>query len=191
MKVLSVKDEVFKDLEVPSVSRILKEVFGDAEFKDIPKQVLEMAQDRGKAVHKVIEDYILEDTPLTIELEYQAYIDHFKEWEKKYDPTFYGYAEIKVGSNELGYKGIIDVIFEQDKKVVICDWKTSSNLNVFKASMQLSLYAMALEEQGIIIDEIRVLSLTKKGYKYIEIPYKKEVAKALLELYKFKKEVGK
>lgn len=181
----SLTPKEFKKFKLPSVSKILVTVFGDAEFKSIPEQVLEFAKQRGTAVHECIEKYIVDDGNLDIELEYQIYIDYFKDWMEEYKPDFMGLSEIRIVS-DLGFKGIIDSVMTIDGKVVLCDWKTSSKLDVAKASLQLSLYALAVEEKGLKVDELRILSLTKNGYKYIEVPLELDVARALLKLYDFK-----
>ena len=179
--------EEFKAKKLPSVSKIITTVFGDAEFKSIPEHVLLMASERGTAVHHAIENYV-NGGNLNIELEYQIYIDYFNDWLEDVKPTFIGLTEIRQASTNRGFKGIADAVVEVDGKMILCDWKTSSKLDMFKASLQINLYAELLEDTcGVVFDELRILSLTKRGYKWIPVLRDKALTDGLLRLYEFKR----
>lgn len=192
----NIEKQDFIDMDIRGVTSIISAVFGAEEFKGIPEHVMEQAKIRGSAVHDAIEEFI-NTGHMQIDLEYQIYIDYFMDWFKEYDPRFLC-AELKLYDRELGYKGIVDALFLVGNTLVMCDWKTSSNLNVFKAGLQLTLYAKLVHHlrhfvpeiaeimQDRNIDELRVLSVTKTGYKYIKVPYNMETADALLHLYKEK-----
>lgn len=187
--------EEFDSYKIPSVTTILSDVFGNGEFTNIPKHVLDAACDRGHAVHESIEEFInsgCKDTP-KIPLEYQIYIDYFNDWYNKYKPEFI-FSEQKIVSEKLGTKGIIDTLYvESDTNtLVMCDWKTSSSLNVFKAKCQLNLYLLLLEEAqpDYKVDKLKILSLTKSGYKYYEFEPDRELAKAILMIYMEKHKNG-
>ena len=186
--------EEFHNYKLPSVTGILSEVFGQDEFKNIPEHVLQAACERGSAVHESIENYI-NTKEMKINLEYQIYIDYFKDWEVKYEPVFI-FSEQRVVSEKYGFKGIIDTLFIEtsnvvDTTLVLCDWKTSSNLNVFKTKCQLNLYLLLLEEAHPEyknkIDKLKILSLTKSGYKYYEFNPDRELALSILKIYNEKK----
>ena len=185
--------EQFDSYKLPSVTTILSDVFGNGEFANIPKRVLDAACDRGHAVHESIEEFIktgCKDKPM-IALEYQIYIDYFNDWYDKYKPEFI-FSEQKLVSEKLGTKGIIDTLYFEGytNTLVMCDWKTSSSLNVFKAKCQLNLYLLLLEEAQPSylekVDKLKILSLTKSGYKYYEFEPDRELAKAILKIYKEK-----
>lgn len=185
--------EEFNSYKLPSVTKILSDVFGNNEFLNIPKHVLNTACDRGHAVHESIEEFIktgCENRP-KIDLEYQVYIDYFNDWYDKYKPEFI-FSEQKVVSEKLGIKGIIDTLYFEGytNTLVMCDWKTSSSLNVFKAKCQLNLYLLLLEEAQPSylekVDKLKILSLTKSGYKYYEFEPDRELALAILKIYKEK-----
>lgn len=185
--------EQFDSYKLPSVTTILSDVFGNGEFANIPKHVLDAACDRGHAVHESIEEFIktgCKDKP-RIALEYQIYIDYFNDWYDKYKPEFI-FSEQKLVSEKLGTKGIIDTLYFEGytNTLVMCDWKTSSSLNVFKAKCQLNLYLLLLEEAQPSylekVDKLKILSLTKSGYKYYEFKPDRELAKAILKIYKEK-----
>lgn len=190
--------EEFNSYKLPSVTKILSDVFGDNEFLNIPERVLNAACDRGHAVHESIEEFIktgCENRP-KVALEYQIYIDYFNDWYDKYKPDFI-FSEQKVVSEKLGTKGIIDTLYFEGytNTLVMCDWKTSSSLNVFKAKCQLNLYLLLLEEAQPSylekVDKLKILSLTKSGYKYYEFEPDRELALAILKIYKEKSNNGK
>lgn len=183
--------EEFHSHKLPAVTKILSTIFGDGEFANIPPHVLEAACERGSAVHKSIEDYI-NGEELHIDFLYQIYIDYFNDWLEKYKPKFI-FSELMCVSEKLGFKGIIDTLFIENYKeptLVMCDWKTSSNLNIFKAKCQLNLYLLLFEESHPEykdkIEKLKILSLTKMGYKYYEFEVDRELAYSLLKVYKEK-----
>lgn len=187
-------DEEFHSYKLPGVTAILDEIFGHEEFSHIPEHVLKAAGERGSAVHKSIEDFIVkQQNKPQIDFIYQIYIDYFMDWYNKHTPNFL-FSEEKLVSEELGYKGIIDTIFidiYDNSSLVMCDWKTSSNLNIFKAKCQLNLYLLLFEythpNYKYNINKLKILSLTKTGYKYYEFKPDRELALALLKIYKEKK----
>lgn len=184
-------DEEFYNNGLPGVTRILSDIFGQDEFKNIPELILKAATERGHIVHEIIEQYIINNEMPLIPLEYQIYIDYFNDWKLKYEPQFI-FSEKRLVSKKYGFKGIIDTLFfeEYNEELVMCDWKTSSSLNVFKAKCQLNLYLLLLEEDcPEYVDKIKklkILSLTKSGYTYYEFKPDKELAFALLKIYKEK-----
>lgn len=184
-------DEEFFSYKLPGVTTILNKVFGQEEFVNIPKHILDNAAKRGSAIHKYIEDFINNGYFSTINLEYQIYIDYFNDWYNKYEPEFI-FSEKKLVSEKLGYKGIIDTVFfeKYSDELIMCDWKTSSSLNTFKAKCQLNLYLLLLEEAfpeyKNKINNLKILSLTKSGFKYYEFEPDRELAKAILLIYKEK-----
>lgn len=189
-------DKEFHEYKLPGVTSILDEVLGHEEFTNIPERVMQAACDRGHAVHESIEEFIkcgCKDKP-KIALEYQIYIDYFNDWYDKYKPEFI-FSEQKLVSESLGYKGIIDTCYIEnyngERSLVLTDWKTSSNLNLFKTKCQLNLYLLLLEDNmtdefTISIDKLKTLSLTKSGFKYIEFEPDRELARAILKIYKEK-----
>lgn len=189
-------DEQFHDYKLPGVTSVLDVVLGHDEFANIPERVMQAACDRGHAVHESIEEFIksgCKDKP-KIALEYQIYIDYFNDWYDKYKPEFI-FSEQKLVSENLGCKGIIDACYFEnyngERSLVLTDWKTSSNLNVFKTKCQLNLYLLLLEDNiddrsYLSIDKLKTLSLTKSGFKYIEFEPDRELAQAILKIYKEK-----
>lgn len=193
IKNITITDENFFNNGIPGVTNILSNVFGKDEFVDIPEVVLKQASERGSAVHKYIEEFIKTEEWPPIELAYQIYIDYFIEWYNKYKPKFLT-SELKLINYDDEYKGIIDTIFEyvdpetNKKQICMCDWKTSSNLNKFKTMCQLNLYNKMFKKYfpKIKISELRVLSITKNGYKFNLFDINNKLCEEILDLYKLK-----
>ena len=186
-------DKEFHEYKLPSVTTILDEVLGHEEFSNVPERVLQAACDRGHAVHESIEEFIktgCKEKP-KISLEYQIYIDYFNDWYDKYEPVFI-FSEQRLVSEKLGIKGIADTLYfeKYSDELIMCDWKTSSSLNVFKTKCQLNLYLLLLEETYPEyvnkVDKLKTLSITKSGYKYYEFEPDRELALAILKIYKEK-----
>lgn len=185
--------EEFFSIKLPGVTSVLSDVFGKDEFKDIPEVILKTAAERGSKVHEYIEYFINNGKWPEIELAYQIYIDYFIEWYNEYKPKFLLSEQMLVNEAD-GYKGIIDTVFwykdkDTGKKIVcMCDWKTSSNLNRFKTMCQLNLYERMFRlNNGINIDEIRTLSITKTGWRFSKFELDTKISDEILHLYKLKK----
>lgn len=195
-------DSEFFDSPFRGVTSVLNAIFGNKfENSDIPEHILKAAGERGTAVHKYIEDWLdWYDRPLKKEdteephlgLEYAVYETVWKEWlderiEWKITPL---YTELKLINKKLGVKGIIDCIAVVNGKYCMIDWKTSSNLDEWITNCQLQLYYMMLcngskEEKAIAkkIEELRCLSLTKRGYRWFKFEIDKKLGQAILKLW--------
>lgn len=186
-----ISEEDFFKTQLPGTTRVIGEVFGSEEFSQIPTKVLEAAIDRGKRVHEAIEHFIETGEDVILSIDHQPYYDSFKQWYDKYQPTFLA-SEFRMASEDLGFKGIADVIFLIDNTLVVGDFKTSGKLGMLKVTFQLNMYRLLLLHLGVIdeIKELRVIKLEKKTYKYVNIQIIEEKVWSLLALFKFKRELG-
>jgi hypothetical protein len=201
MEIKRYTDEEFFNCKLRGANNVVKAVFGENEkFKNIPPSVLENAAKRGTAVHKCIEDYMNslksgKPQEPTIPLEYDIYLHYFNEWRKERATIERVYeTECKIISEELACKGIIDCIakiktdVDDESKICMIDWKTSSGLDMFRTQCQLQLYyEMMMEEYPDIckeIQELRVLSLTKREYRWFKFPIDRSLGQSILYLYK-------
>lgn len=200
MEIKRYTDDEFFNCKLRGANNVIKAVFGENEkLKNIPPSVLENAAKRGTAVHKCIEDYMNSlktgnpQEPV-IPLEYDIYLHFFKEWKSKRATILEVYeTECRIISENLACKGIIDCIAkiktDTDEKPKICmiDWKTSSNLDMFKTQCQLQLYyEMLMEEYPELcqqIEELRCLSITKQEYRWFKFPIDRNLGKSILYLY--------
>ena len=189
-------NEEFFECELRGANSVVNTVCGEKDFSNIPPDVLKRAGERGSAIHKAIEEFLNSDmmTIPTIDFEYYPYWDQFKLWlkERTHIGKIYG-TEIRIISEKLGFKGIIDCIAEfknkdQDEtKVALIDWKTSSNLDLFRTKCQMQLYYELLvaeyPEIANKITELRVLSITKTTYRWFKFDIDRELGKSLLYIY--------
>lgn len=191
-------DEQFFDCPFRGVTSVLNAIFGNKfENSGIPEHILIAAGERGTAVHKYIEDWLnwYEGTAgyePHLGLEYAVYETVWKEWldERIHWEIKPLHTEQKIINKKLGVKGIIDCIALVNGKICMIDWKTSSNLDEWSTNCQLQLYYMMLlkgnkEEKAIAkqIEELRCLSLTKKGYRWFKFDIDKKLGEAILKLW--------
>lgn len=201
MEVKKYTDEEFFNCKLRGVNNVVNAVFGESEkVKNIPQRVLDNAAKRGTAVHECIEKFLIglkENKPEepTIDLEYDIYLHFFNKWRSERATIEEVYqTECKVISENLACKGIIDCIAkiktdtDDSSKVCMIDWKTSSNLDLFRTQCQLQLYYEIMSEEypeiASQIQELRVLSLTKYEYRWFKFPIDRELGKSILYLYK-------
>lgn len=195
-------DEEFFDSPIRGVTSVLDAIFGNKfENSSIPEHILKAAAERGTAVHKYIEDWLdwydhrfeSEDREEPhLDLEYSAYEEMWKKWlEERIDWRIVPFhTELRLMDKKLGMKGIVDCIAYVDGKLCMIDWKTSSNLDEWSTNCQLQLYYMLLyygnkEEKALAkqIEELRCLSLTKRGYRWFKFPIDKKLGQAILKLW--------
>ena len=189
-------DEEFFNCQLRGANNVVNAVCGEKDFSNIPPDVLRRAGERGSAVHKAIEEFLKSDMLKIpqIDLEYLGYWDQFKTWlaERTYLGKIYG-VEIKIISDAVGCKGIIDCIAEfknkddDETRVALIDWKTSSNLDMFRTKCQMQLYyeLLSVEYPDIAekITELRVLNITKTGYRWFKFDIDRELGKSILYIY--------
>lgn len=189
-------DDEFFGCNLRGANNVVNAVCGEKDFSQIPPDVLKHAAERGTAVHKAIEEFLKSEmtTMPNLDIEYFSYWDLFKKWlaERTYIGKIYG-VEVRIISEKLGCKGIIDCIAEvknkdsEETKVALIDWKTSSNLDMFRTKCQMQLYyeLLAIEYPEIAekIDELRVLNITKKEYRWFKLDIDRELGKSLLYIY--------
>lgn len=196
-------DEQFFDAPFRGVTSVLNAIFGNKfENAGIPEHILKAAGERGTACHSYLENYQkwllgeIKDEP-HLGLEYAVYETNFKEWlEERCEIIKPILIEHKMIDKKSGIKGIIDSVAEFKNKdedesfIALCDWKTSSNLDLWITECQLQLYYYMLlngsEEERIIaekITQLRCLSLTKSGYKWQKFNINIALAESLIYLW--------
>ena len=196
-------DEQFFASPFRGVTSVLNAIFGNKfENSGIPEHILRAAGERGTACHTYLENYQkwllgeIKDEP-HLGLEYAVYETVFHEWlNERCEIIKPILIEHKLIDKKLGMKGIIDSVAEFKNKdedesfIALCDWKTSSNLDLWITECQLQLYYYMLlhgdkEEQEIAnkITQLRCLSLTKRDYKWQKFNINLELAESLLYLW--------
>ena len=105
-------------------------------------------------------------------------------------------TEQKMLSPQIFMKGILDAVWtvknKDDEREYTCliDFKTSSNLDIYTANLQMQLYYYMLahgdkEEQELAskITELRILSLTKTGYSWYKFNIDLDLAESIIYLW--------
>ena len=167
--------------EVPSVSEltrfISKEIYGD-----VNQVILDMAANRGTAVHKAAEaldkygKVEVDDEHLPYLKAYLSFLKEIKpEWEKIEWPV----------NNGMLYAGTIDRYDLVNGKHVIVDLKTTANIDkghrVLYTAAQ-NLYRMAIESDHPV-EAIYILQLRKDGlWRLLQIEKQNELAEACITL---------
>lgn len=190
-------DDTFFNCKLRGANNVIAAVFGGSDKIDnIPPSVLERAAKRGKSVHEYIEYYLKHDMKEEpkIDLEYDIYWHFFKSWlnERTDIKNIIG-VETKLISEKLACKGIIDFIGECKNKdddksyYALVDWKTSSNLDLFRTQCQLQIYYELLDDLypdlAKQITELRTLNITKYEYRWYRFPIDRDLGKSILYLY--------
>tara|TARA_R100000149_G_C5875575_1_gene139379 strand:+ start:1289 stop:1918 length:630 start_codon:yes stop_codon:yes gene_type:complete len=131
----------------------------------------------GTLAHNMIEEYInggsvcLDDyTPSEISQAKTAYYGFYK-WFEDNDVTFLD-TEMKLVSEQYQFGGTFDAICEVNGKLVICDWKTTSD-TYSEMLIQLGAYRQLIKENlGFDIRGAILLRLDKEENGYEEHHYK-------------------
>lgn len=200
-----IEDEEFFKCKLRGANNVVNAVFGSptddgGHYANIPPSVLEKAAARGKAVHEAIEHYLKGETEeLELGLEYDIYRYLFTQWmDERCEIQERIGVEVKIISEELACKGIIDFIgkfqnkgedgYEDEPYYALVDWKTSSSLDEFRTQCQLTLYYFLLREQypdiAAKITQLRCLQITKNTYRWFRFPIDEKLGESILYLYK-------
>lgn len=196
-------DEEFFNCPFRGVTSVLNTIFGNKfENSKIPEHILNAAAERGTACHLYLECYqkwLLNETKDEphLDLEYATYETNFKKWlSDRCEITKILATEQKILTPHFFVKGILDAVWtvknKDDGREYTCliDFKTSSNLDLHTANMQMQLYYYMLlhgdaEERELAskITELRVLSLTKSGYSWYKFNIDLNLAESILYLW--------
>ena len=167
---------LYNGVIVPSVSEIMKPLSSNY-YKDIDENILQMACDRGTAIHIATENidkqqvYEIKDT-------WKDYVLQYKKFLAIKNPKIVALEE-KLGCEE--YAGTLDRIYEIDNELWLVDIKTSAKINEKLVSVQLAGYKKL--KQDDTIKHFAVLHLSKTNYKLQEIIPNEEIFNALLQIY--------
>lgn len=178
--------EYFVDgVKVPSVSEIMKPI-SEGFYQRIPKRNLEIARDRGIAVHEAIENFVLFDI---VSDTYKEYVDLFM--------LFLSENDLHVDKSEFmltdgKYAGTIDLLVRTaENELILVDIKVTNKINYPLVRVQLGGYRDLLHENGYNIRSCHVLHLKKNKYVYEQIEPDDEKWKGLLNEYENKVHTNK
>lgn len=134
-------------IALPRVSDILKATGLAQDFSGIPAADLEMARQRGIALHRLAEaDHYAYLDPADIQPEVAPYFHAYLKFvaEKKHVPII---SEFEVISTRWGFCGHPDRLAWHGTRRVLCDWKTGDSLDLESVALQLCAYKLAFDEQ--------------------------------------------
>ena len=114
-------------------------------------RVSHMATQRGTAVHQIMEDYILDQDPITKPMPiHLATASKLKKWVDIYVGDV-KLVEGQLFSHHLKTAGTVDLVAEWDGQMAIIDWKTSKYAKkrqyIESYFMQEAAYAVMFEER--------------------------------------------
>lgn len=138
---------------IPSVSEIIRNWLGN-KFVGIDAEVLKKAQEKGNKVHSEIEKYLLQNVePKKPTYEFETFKQIFK---REFVAT--QSEQVLYGATEYGaYAGTFDLLDTINGNII--DIKTNYSLDKEYVQIQLSLYAMALRQNDVIINRGYVIHL--------------------------------
>lgn len=158
-----------------SVTQLMRKHGLAPDYSGVPASVLAAKAERGTLVHKEIETYIKTgEIGFTAECaEFAAYIDRMG-----IEPT----ASETIVYNDIA-AGTIDLVYMQDGKRYLADYKTTATLHVDAVAWQLSIYKALLADMcNMEIDGIKVFHFPEGGALSVrDIPEKpaEEVSRLL------------
>ena len=163
-------------------------------YNGIRKETLEVAAERGTAVHQSIET-LLNYGIADINEEYTPYIKAFEDFYKRYSPRVIATEKLLYNHYE-GYAGTTDLICEFGGERILIDYKTCSTINEKLIRLQLEAYARAYTAEGGYIHGKAILHLKPNGkfklYRYnglSDVDW--EMFKHTLAVAKYKEEMKK
>ena len=169
--------------EKPSVTEIASPISFER-LDALQKALVERAKERGKRCHELAEEFWLtgELDPEEIENDFFPYMQQFILWAKTYRPKVL-YTEKQLFSEV--FCGTADLIAELDGKIILVDYKFTSQLDTKSLSVQLEGYKKLCGLYGIKIDKCYALHIKKGSYIFKEIEPNSEWFEILLKHNKF------
>ena len=172
---------IFEGLILPSITQILKVRFGN-KYDGIRADVLERAADRGTAIHKAVENYVVKGIDdESVELRGYRFLAnryHFAALE----------SEIPVVLKQDGEPiaaGRLDLILKFVEAVAVADIKTTSTLDKEYLAYQLNLYRIAYQQTySKEINELYGIHLRGDKRKLVQIPINEQRAWELVKEYR-------
>ena len=158
---------------LPSVTKIIE--VGNDTYKDVDKNVLDRAANRGTAVHNSIENWIkfgVDD----LEPDMHGYLDAFMDWWDMWKPKIIG-SEVRLYHKLMRYAGTCDLLAEIEDEINLIDFKTSYKVYEKNCRLQLEAYSQAMASHGLVVKRKRILHLKKDG-KWEDIQFDQRDAEA-------------
>ena len=208
MKTLKFYDEEhiyeLDGVQIPSVSEISRFASREVYGNEISKYVLDMACERGTAIHEATEQ-LDKSGKCDISPQFENYLNAYVQFRKDFNIKDYLYIEKAFASEIYNYAGTLDRVYIIDDDFIksvkkhckvdisnrkgmlaIIDLKSSSSVQKVLAQIQLPAYSNLLEENvKKRVGFLGILHLKKDGkYKLTEYADDIELLLACLSLHK-------
>lgn len=181
----------YKGEKVDCVSDVLKLVDVIA-LEGIPPRNLQIAAERGTAVHELTEDYdfdlidLTDDEWIQENEEYYNYLIAYANFVKD-QPTKPIVSEEQLYSPTYNLAGTLDLVKYIDGEIAIVDKKTSKTISALRSLLQLNLYRLLWNEnhQDMPCRKLYILQLKENGeHRLIPIEINEEKVLAYLNIFK-------
>lgn len=157
------------DFEIPSVSALMQPLSSSV-YTKVDPLVLNRAAQRGRAVHKSIEQFLLHGVDEDDGEHHAGYFDAFKNWFNSVDILLVG-IECRTYHKVLRYGGTIDLICTLNDTLTVIDFKTSAKIEDKLVRVQMEAYTRAFDSHGIKFGKKLVIHLKQSGsYSVMELP---------------------
>lgn len=159
---------------------------------DAPR-MLDLAAERGKAVHTFVEDYLKTGKPTPLgeyPPEVRPYVQHAAAFLWAYDPEPVAMERL-VAHPELGYAGRFDLTAYVRGKLTMLDFKTNAAGMVYaEAHIQAHAYALADLRCGADpVERVLLVGVGESGYRPVAGVDCTDAWLRVLDLYKSKRKV--
>lgn len=150
------------------------------------RKKIRTALDRGSLVHSMVEAFQEKKRQEDLFPSHlQGYMDGFEKFLTEHQMTIES-QEQTVFSNKYKYAGTLDLLTTAGGKRFLIDIKTGKDI-YDEATLQVSAYQYALEEQGVMVDERRIVLLNEDGsIKVVAPPYEIDTFLSALNVWKWK-----
>lgn len=171
--------------EVISATQLMVEQGLSPDYSSVDQDYLKQCADRGKLIHKEIEDFI-ETGKIGFTKECLTFVENFDSLLKRFGADT---AESEVVLDGVQFAGTADLILKKNGKVVaIGDIKTTSTLHEDAVAWQLSLYEEAVHGMGLEGDKypsLFAIHFTNDEMRTVPIKAKSiEAVEDLLDMHK-------
>ena len=153
--------------DIHDYTRVTDVFFPFSGLKDIDHQILQRAADRGTLVHNICDAIIADIGIPSIPKEAKGYIKSFELWAtgKEFLPK-----PDRFFCDDLMLTGECDGLYKEGDKIILFDLKTPAAESK-TWPLQGSAYCYLAEKEGIHIDRLEFVKLSKDGQEPIVFVY--------------------
>lgn len=176
---------IYDGVLLPSVTSVLD----NSKYLGVNKSILKASAEYGTMVHRLIEEYEVENTvPREIPIELRNYL--FLKRVYGFKPMYNELPLVIWHNEEPVLAGTCDLVSTWLDYTCIEDYKVRASVDKEQTALQLNLYKIGVEQSyGIKVDKLFVIQLKGTTRRRAELPVNKEYAQSVL-IEKLKNERG-